>query len=357
MRYNPNILKHNYKPFGGLDWFSNPDVSVELMGVDPRSQSIVLTYETYENVFDNVDYQDVSKQYTEGCPPRLNLACGGCLSTVSEPTRVEVRYDAQMKIGASWCPELQSMTIGTLEQQFNKRMNDFKIVQAVMGWNKLICEAKANPANTVGRDAELWTKHYIDDAGDARVTGVKVLTDVISYFQAYFGESFRIFADRQFEKDIVASGESTLHTYDKTGIPSAAPQDDVLVQGGWRPISALPEGLWGQQIYIAPDFISFYGGQGATPAAVNRNPFLNEDGSKYYVLFATQRSFYTGVVPVGDAHYYATCENNGYESISKRWLTFNKVLFPEEVFLIAFDRHVEVAGGDQGNGAATNTGR
>lgn len=340
MMYNPNILKDNYKPYAGLEWFSNPDVSVEMMGIDPRSQSVVLTYEKYENPFDNVEYKDVSSLYTGTCPPKLNLSCGGCMSTVSEPERIEVRYDAQMRVGVSWCPELKSLTIGDLDSQMQKRLRDFQIVSGVMAWNALICEATTSPANTVGQEAEIFPKHFIADGGDARVDGIDLITAVTSYFDAYFGESYRIFAERNFEKDIVASGSSTLHQFDKTGIPSAAPQDDVLVQGGWRPIRALPEGLWGHQIYIAPDFISFYQGAGAKPASVNTNPFLNADGTKYYVLFATQRSFYTGVVFVGDGHYYPVC-SDGVESISKRWLSFNKILFPEEVFVIAFDRHAE----------------
>lgn len=340
MMYNPNILKDNYKPYAGLEWFSNPDVSVEMMGIDPRSQSVVLTYEKYENPFDNVEYKDVSSLYTGTCPPKLNLGCGGCMSTVSEPERVEVRYDAQMRVGVSWCPELKSLTIGDLDSQMQKRLRDFQIVSGVMAWNALICEATTNPANTIGQEAEIFPKHFIEDGGDARVDGIDLITAVTSYFDAYFGENYRIFAERNFEKDIVASGSSTLHQFDKTGIPSAAPQDDVLVQGGWRPIRALPEGLWGHQIYIAPDFISFYQGAGAKPASVNTNPFLNADGTKYYVLFATQRSFYTGVVFVGDGHYYPVC-SDGIESISKRWLSFNKILFPEEVFVIAFTRNVE----------------
>lgn len=354
MRYNPNVLKDNYKPFAGLDWFRNPDVSVEVMGIDPRSQSIVLTYEKWENPFDNVDYQDITNKYTGDCPPFLSLDCGGCLSTVPDIERVPVKYDSQYKIGASWCPELKSMTISDLETQFNKRMNDFKTVSAVIAWNKLICEAIANPAKTIGREGESFSEHYIE-AGDARVEGVDTLTDVITYFDAYFNGEYRIFADRAFEKDIVASGMSTIHTYDKTGIPSAAPQDDELIQGGWKPMPAVPEGLWGHQIYIAPDFKGLYTGAAANPAGVNKHPFLSPDGTRYYVLFATQRSFFTGVMPVGEGHYYPVC-NDGYESISKRWLSFNKILFPEEVFVVSFKRNITqykpAAGGGAGEGGA-----
>lgn len=352
VEYNPVFLKDNYRPYAGLDWFSNPNVSVELMGTDPRSQEVVLTYEDYQNPFDNVEYKDISTQYTGECPARLQLECGGCISTVPTYKRVTVRYDAQMRIGASWCPELKSLTLSDLDEQMTKRMNDFKIVSGVMAWNKLICEAKNSPASTVGREGETFTKHYIE-LNDARVEGVEAITAVISYFDAYFGDnSYRIFADRALEKDLVADALSSLHAYSENGHMSPAPQDDVLVQGGWRPIRALPNGIWGHQIYIAPDFISFYGGTGATPAAVNRNPFLSDDGSRYYVLFATQRSFYTGVVPVGDGHYYPTCEN-GIESVSKRWLSFNKILFPEEVLLLSFVRNKSLV--DTGSNGGTTT--
>lgn len=107
--------------------------------------------------------------------------------------------------------------------------------------------------------------------------------------------------------------------------------------------------LFGETVYIAPDNIWFYnptvntatgaitGGQ----AAGSFNPFLSADGKKYYVVIASRRSFLTGVEPLMDmTHFPATCDNK-YESIQETFLGYNDLLFPREVFIIAFDVQCE----------------
>jgi hypothetical protein len=158
------------------------------------------------------------------------------------------------------------------------------------------------------------------------------MTQVIAYMKALFGSEvdYGIFAHRYFEVDMLSSG-STLHNYQNTGIPTAWGNVDQLVQGGWRPVPSLPGGLWGEKILIAPDSKYLYGG------GLNRNPFMSADGTKYYVVIASKRSFYTGVTPLMDARRFpATCDNK-YESIQEEWLGYNDILFPNEVFVIEFD--------------------
>lgn len=123
--------------------------------------------------------------------------------------------------------------------------------------------------------------------------------------------------------------------------------------------------LFGETVYIAPDNIWFYNPTintttGAiTPGskANSFNPFLSADGTKYYVVITSRRAFYTGVTPLMDpTRFPATCDNK-YESLQASFLGFNDLLFPREVFVIAFDVECQATaqteggnGGDQNNG-------
>jgi len=345
MRYSASILRDRFATFRGLDWFSPEVTTQELTNNMEIGQSLRIRYEIDESPFDNVRVQDVQYKEDQTCPPQLDIECApGCISTAPSWRAKDILYDKIYTVGASWCVRTERLTYGTLEQRFQKSLRDAQMVQSVYAWTKLICEAVANPAKTLlPTDAQCFPYHYVK-GGSAASNGVDVMTAVISYMQALYGERFStdfgIFAHRYFETDLVSSG-SSIHQYNNTGIQTMAINRDRLTQGGFRPIASLPQGLWGHDVLIAPDSKYLYSessspGQGAG-VVQSYNPFLSNDGTKYYVLIASRRSFYTGVTPLMDMRRFpATCDNK-YESIQQEWLGFNDVLFPEEVFVIEFD--------------------
>lgn len=335
MKYSANILEDKFATFAGLDYFT-PEVSqMELTGDLMHSQSLIVRFKNHENPFDKVEVTDVvyKSEDEQSCPPQIDFSCTpGCISTAPSWRKKEIRFDKYYRVGASWCTLLEDVTYGTLDQRFSDSLAAQRQVQGAYAWNKLICEAIAHPATTLNPvDARCFPVHYVD-AGSAAANAFGLLGQVISYMKATFGgmTDFAILTHRLFEQDII-SADSSVHNYSETGIATDWGTKTALIQGGWRPMAPFNGKLWGESILIAPDSVDFYN------KGKNYNPFLSEDMSKYYMVIVSKRAFYTGVIPFGkQQHYLPSCDNK-YESLEQWFMGYNDILFPNEIFVIAFD--------------------
>lgn len=338
MKYSANILEEKFASFAGLDYF-NPEVEqMELTNDLTHSQSLVVRFKNHENPFNHVEISDVVYKSDQNCPPQIDFQCTpGCISTAPSWKQKEIRFDKYYRVGAQWCTLLEDVTYETLDERMRESLEDQKKVQGILAWNYLICQSIANPAKTLNPiDAKCFPVHYID-GGSAAANAYPLLGQVIGYMKAMFGGTtdFAILTNRFFEQDII-SADSSAHNYANTGIPTDWGTKTALIQGGWRPMAPFGGRLWGEQILIAPDSVDFYG-QTADGKAVNYNPFVSDDLTKYYMVIVSRRAFYTGVVPFGpQQHYLPTCDNK-YESLEQWFLGYNDILFPNEVFVIAFD--------------------
>lgn len=340
MKYSANILEDKFASFGGLDYFQPEVKQMELTGDLVHSQELVVRFKNHENPFNHVEISDVvyKEDDTQSCPGQIDFECTpGCISTAPSWRKKVIRFDKYYRVGASWCTILEPVTYGTLDERMRESLDDQTKVQGILAWNYLVCNAIAHPATTLlPSDAKCFPVHYVD-AGSAAANGYQMLGQVISYMKAVFGgmTDFAILTHRYFELDII-SADSSVHAYDKTGIQTDWGTKTALIQGGWRPMEPFGGRLWGESILIAPDSIDFYG-QTNDGTPVNYNPFLSDDSSKYYMVIVSRRAFYTGVVPFGSQqHYLPTCENK-YESLEQWFIGYNDILFPNEVFVIAFD--------------------
>lgn len=340
MKYSANILEDKFASFGGLDYFQPEVQQMELTGDLVHSQELVVRFKNHENPFNHVEISDVvyKDDGEQSCPGQIDFECTpGCISTTPSWRKKVIRFDKYYRVGASWCTILEPVTYGTLDERMRESLDDQTKVQGILAWNYLVCNAIAHPATTLlPSDAKCFPVHYVD-AGSAAANGYQLLGQVISYMKAVFGgmTDFAILTHRYFEQDII-SADSSVHAYDKTGVQTDWGTKTALIQGGWRPMAPYGGRLWGESILIAPDSIDFYGKTNdGTP--VNYNPFLSDDLSKYYMVIVSRRAFYTGVVPFGSQqHYLPTCENK-YESLEQWFIGYNDILFPNEIFVIAFD--------------------
>ena len=331
MKYSSAILEQCIDGWAGLDWFQPEVQTSELTNDFNMGHSLRIRYKEHENPFDSVLVEDVTYAAGEDCPHRLDEACTpGCISTGSSWRVKDVLYDKKFRTGASWCVETESLTYGDLESRFTENVEKTRTVISINSWSKLICDAIAAPhATEIPTDAACFPTHFYQ-AGLASVNAVDILKKVTSYLKTRCqGTEMAIFTHRYFEQDMTDC--DAFCSYEKTGVSTPAAQVDSLVQGGWSMMPSLPRGIWGKGIMIAPDSVDLYRG------GVNYNPFLNDDGTKYYMLIASKRSFFTGVTPLMDMKFFpATCDNKN-EAIQQTWLTFNCILFPEEVFVLEFD--------------------
>lgn len=351
VKYSREILEEKFNSFAGINWF-NPEVKpLELTGDLKVGQTLIVRYKNPQSPFDLVNVSDVQYKEDQTCPPMLDLECTpGCISTVPSWRNKEICFDKLYRVGASWCVETERLTYGTLDERFRESLEANTQVQGIFAWNAFMCQAitAAQATQTlIPTDAACFPTHYYY-AGSAVSNGYEVLSQVIAYMKTVFGMAeYAIFAHRYFESDMVAPG-ATIYNFGMSTANANAGATTVnveLVQGGWKPMGVLGGKLFGETVYIAPDTIWFYNptintATGAiTPgkAADSFNPFLSADGTKYYVVIASRRSFLTGVTPLMDAtRFPATCDNK-YESLQASFLGFNDLLFPREVFVIAFD--------------------
>lgn len=338
MKYSANILEDKFASFAGLDYFQPEVQQMELTGDLKHSQSLIVRFKNHDNPFNHVEISDVVYKSDQSCPPQIDFQCTpGCISTAPSWRQKEIRFDKYYRVGAQWCTLLEDVTYETLDERMRESLEDQKKVQGILAWNYLICQSIANPAKTLNPiDAKCFPVHYID-GGSAAANAYPLLGQVIGYMKAMFGGTtdFAILTNRFFEQDII-SADSSAHNYANTGIPTDWGTKTALIQGGWRPMAPFGGRLWGEQILIAPDSVDFYGNT-SDGKAINYNPFVNDDLTKYYMVIVSRRAFYTGVVPFGpQQHYLPTCENK-YESLEQWFLGYNDILFPNEVFVIAFD--------------------
>lgn len=333
-KYSAAILEDKFAQFAGINWFSPEVRTMEFTDDMAVGQSFQIRFKDHLSIYEQASVEKVA--YTGECPTHLDMPCtGGCPSTPNSWRRCEVLYDNKYISSAKWCVETEKLTYGDLDERFQVSMKAAQEIQGINSWSQFICQSIENPTATmIPTFAEsCFATHYVQ-AGNAKVEAYDYLTKAIAYMKRLYGQRFDnefvTFAHPNFELDIL-DATSTLHNYQNTGIPTAWGNVDVLVQGGWKPMPSLPGGLWGNKILIAPDGIDLYDGP------TNHHPFMNEDGSKYYVVIASKRSFFTGVTSLMDMREFpATCDNP-YEALKQTWLGFNKLLFPNEVFVLEFD--------------------
>lgn len=351
VKYSNKILEDKFNTFAGINFF-NPEISpMELTGDLKVGQTLIVRYKNSENPFDLVNVSDVTYKEDQTCPPQLDLDCTpGCISTVPSWRSKEICFDKLYRIGASWCVETERLTYGSLDERFNESVKANTMIQGVFAWNAFMCQAieAAKATETmIPTDRNCFPTHYYE-AGSAVANGYEVLSQVIAYMKTVFGMSeYGILAHRYFESDITAPG-ATIYNFGHSTANANAGATTVnveLVQGGWKPMGVLGGKLFGETVYIAPDSVWFYnptvnkqtGNLTGGTAANSFNPFLSDDGTKYYVVIASRRAFLSGVTPLMDAtRFPATCDNK-YESIQASFLGFDDLLFPREVFVIAFD--------------------
>ena len=351
VKYSRAVLEEKFNTFAGINWF-NPEVqALELTGDLKVGQTLIVRYKNPQSPFDLVNVSDVKYKEDQTCPPMLDLECTpGCISTVPSWRNKEICFDKLYRIGASWCVETERLTYGTLDERFSDSVEANSQVQGIFAWNAFMCQAitAAQATQTlIPTDAACFPTHYYY-AGSATANGYEVLSQVLAYMKTVFGMAdYGIFAHRYFESDMVAPGATIYNFGSSTANENrgATTVNVELVQGGWKPMGVLGGKLFGETVYIAPDNIWFYNPTVNTKtgaivpgkAANSFNPFLSADGTKYYVVIASRRSFLTGVTPLMDAtRFPATCDNK-YESLQASFLGFNDLLFPREVFVIAFD--------------------
>jgi len=330
--YSPQILESMFAASGAMDFFQAP-VDESWKNNLSIHQSIRVRFRDYENPFEKVQVEDVQYIAGEECPPRLDPTCAtNCISSAPTYRSCEVLFNKKFRIGVQWCPETETLLYGEAETRYRESVDAAMTVVASNGWNELICQAIASPEATIlPRFQSCFATHYYDAA---TADPVLDLTEVINYLQRLYGQRFMsefvLIIHPDIELAIATQLSGHINNYDNNGVMGISPIKDVFAAGGYRTMPSLSR-LWGVTLVVADAGRDHYTG------ANNHNAFENADGSKVYALFASRRSFFHGAVTLMDKkHYPATCDNP-IETYTQTWMDYNKILFPEEIFVVALD--------------------
>ena len=334
--WTPEILEHKFAQNLLLSAFNAP-VEDGWMDNLKVSHSARITFKKWMNPLQRVRVAKLSYKEDKTCPKQLDIDCvippAGVLDEY-EQVDVDFRYEYSIRVDT--CVKTKKITLGEAEQNYAEDLQAVTYRRAIDAWNSLAeqIEASATPILIPSFATKLGDTNYFD-AADADF--YETASNVFNYMRRVFGPRFKsdflitIHPDLALDLEV---NHSELLSYDKTGIVQDWLNVDQSAFGTFDMLPSLPR--WrGLNILIAPDDVAFHTG---TPGAANFSPWENEDGTKVRMIIASRRSFWTKTIQLMDKTIFPATVENPVESMVEIWIGGDKLIYPEETFLVEFNR-------------------
>ena len=332
----PNILEHKFQQ-NLLLWAFNTEIEDGWMNNLKVSHSARVTFKKWMNPLQRVRVAELSYKSGVECPKQLDIDCvippAGPLNDYEQ---VDVDFRFEYSIRADLCVKTEKLTLGEVESNYADHLEGATYRRAIDAWNALadqIIESDS-PVLIPAFVTKLGGTNYLD-AGAADF--YETASTVFNYLRRSFGPRFKSEFIVTIHPDLALDIEvnhSDLLSYDKTGIRADWLNVDQSAFGSFDVLPSLPR--WrGLTILIAPDDIAFHNG---TPNGANFSPWENTDGTSVRMIIASRRSFFTKTIQLMDKRVFPATVENPIESMVEIWIGGDKLLFPEETFLVEFDR-------------------
>ena len=334
--WTPEILEHKFAQNLLLSAFNAP-VEDGWMDNLKVSHSARITFKKWMNPLQRVRVAELSYKEDKTCPKQLDIDCvippAGVLD---EYEQVDVDFRFEYSIRVDTCVKTKKITLGEAEQNYAEDLQAVTYRRAIDAWNSLAeqIEASGTPILIPSFTNKLGDANYFD-AADADF--YETASNVFNYMRRVFGPRFKsdflitIHPDLALDLEV---NHSELLSYDKTGIVQDWLNVDQSAFGTFDMLPSLPR--WrGLNILIAPDDVAFHNG---TPGAANFSPWENEDGTKVRMIIASRRSFWTKTIQLMDKTIFPATVENPVESMVEIWIGGDKLIYPEETFLVEFNR-------------------
>lgn len=336
--WTPEILEHKFAQNLLLSAFNAP-VEDGWMDNLKVSHSARITFKKWMNPLQRVRVAELSYKEDKTCPKQLDIDCvippAGVLD---EYEQVDVDFRFEYSIRVDTCVKTKKITLGEAEQNYAEDLQAVTYRRAIDAWNSLAeqIEASGTPILIPAFANKLGDSNYFD-AADADF--YETASNVFNYMRRVFGPRFKsdflitIHPDLALDLEV---NHSELLSYDKTGIVQDWLNVDQSAFGTFDMLPSLPR--WrGLNILIAPDDVAFHNG---TPGAANFSPWENEDGTKVRMIIASRRSFWTKTIQLMDKTIFPATVENPVESMVEIWIGGDKLIYPEETFMVEFNRPV-----------------
>lgn len=329
-KYNDRIIQCKFAEIVTMKGYFNAPVT-NLFNNLKESREIIIKFEKYRKPSERVSSVDLQPTAGQTCPSDVDIDCAvDCTTTKPEYETCSVLPDKLYKVGVSECIRTKKLSMFDAEKELSENIDAAGKMIEVESWNKLVCEVVNNPVAlpTMGLTCLVETYH---DFGGAPIYAA--LTQAIFDLKRVFGNGLTLFAHPYLES-LLLGPDSDLHQYSSSGIPTAWGNADVYSNFDYKKMPAIPQ-LWGADLVIVNDSPDYYGINSPTD---NMHPFLSEDGSKFYVVFADRSAYYYDSMPLQDeVMYFGPQCDNATQAWVKEWITYHKLLCPEKVVVLAFN--------------------
>lgn len=329
-KYNDRIIQCKFAEIVTMKGYFNAPVT-NLFNNLKESREIIIKFEKYRKPSERVSQFAVNETPGQTCPHDIDIPCSTeCNTTKPEYETCNVLPDGGFRVGVSECIRTKKLSMFDAEKELAENIDAAGTLIEVDAWNRLICEVVANPVALPEMGLTCVKETYHDFAGAPIYAA---LSQAIFDLKRVYRGQLTLFAHPFLEALLLGPG-SDLHQYNSSGIPTAWGNADVYSNFDYRKMPAIPQ-LWGADLVIVNDSPDYY--EVAGPGT-NMHPFLSEDGTKFYVVFADKGAYYYDSMPLQDeVMYFGPQCDNTTQSWVKEWLTYHKLLCPEKVVVLAFD--------------------
>lgn len=337
--WTPEILEHKFAQ-NLLIWVFNAPISDDWMNNLSKSHSARITFKKWMNPLQRVRVAELSYIDGKECPKQLDLNCEiPSAGPLDEYETVDVDFKFEYSIRADLCVKNIKFYPGQVEEQYREDLEAVAYRRALDAWNSLAEQIIASEAPVLipSMTDKVGTTNYLQVPASSTDSFYTTASNVFNYMRRAFGPRFKSDFVITIHPDLALEIEqdfSQALSYDTTGIRQEWLNVDQSAFGTFDVLPSLPR--WrGITVLIAPDDVAMHNG---TPGGRNMNPWENNDGSAVRMIIASRRSFWTKTIQIMDKRIFPATVENPVESMVEIWAGGDKLIYPEETFLVEFER-------------------
>lgn len=339
--WTPEILEHKFAQ-NLLIWVFNAPISDDWMNNLSKSHSARITFKKWMNPLQRVRVAELSYIDGKECPKQLDLNCEiPPAGPLDEYETVDVDFKFEYSIRADLCVKNIKFYPGQVEEQYAEDLQAVAYRRALDAWNSLAEQiiASESPVLIPSMVDKVGSTNHLVVSADSTDSFYTTASNVFNYMRRAFGPRFKSDFIITIHPDLALEIEqdfSQALSYDTTGIRQEWINVDQSAFGTFDVLPSLPR--WrGITVLIAPDDVAMHNG---TPGGRNMNPWEGEaDGDETVrMIIASKRSFWTKTIQIMDKRIFPATVENPVESMVEIWAGGDKLIYPEETFLVDFVR-------------------
>lgn len=334
--WTPEVLEHKFAQNLLLSAFT-PEIEDGWMDNLAVSHSARVTFKKWANPLKKVRVNQLAYKDSVSCPKELNIDCvipGAGPLVEYEQCDVDFKFEYSIRVDT--CVKTRKLTLDQTEKNWSEMVDAVTYRRALDAWNSLAEQIIASNSATLipSMATKVGAKNYLDaDTADFYTTA----SNVFNYLGRVFGPRFKseflitIHPDLALELEL---DHSDALKYDNTGIKQDWINVDQSAFGSFDVLPSMPR--WrGLTVLIAPDDVAMHND---TPGSANMSPWEDAEGKKVRMIIASRRSFFTKTVQLMDKTTFPATAANPVESLVEIWMGGDKLLWPEETFVVEFKR-------------------